>query len=146
MLMLIWCELNEACKCNRKSIGRLNLNEFKWMLNVSVGTLVPSMYAFILRETRVRVAAVRLLCEDRKLYSSWCCLTRNHGDYHQGIAEFVPNWLLSELAPKKPNFCNASFVLLITISFTFQMEVSFTLLLLKSLAQDFLRVLTQSRR
>ena len=40
------------------------------MLNVSVGTLVPSMYAFILRETRVRVAAVRLLCEDRKLYSS----------------------------------------------------------------------------
>ena len=53
---------------------------------------------------------------------------------------------LSELVPKNPIFCNASLVLWITSSFTFQMVVSFTLLLLKSLAQDFLRVLTQSCR
>lgn len=65
------------------------------------------------------------------------------GAVDQGRTEFI-DWSLSVPAPKKPIFCNASLVLCMTASFTFQIVVSLTLLLLKSLAQDFLRVLTQS--
>ena len=48
--------------------------------------------------------------------------------------------------PKNPSFNRASDVFCITWSFHLQMVVSFTLTLLKSFLQDFLRVLTQSLR
>ena len=53
---------------------------------------------------------------------------------------------LCSVDPKKPSACNASLVFLTTVSFHLQIFVSFTLPLLNSFLQDFLRVLTQSLR